>query len=664
MLQFDYESILTELTTKLQTKLGGTITGGSTTSRLLEIISEKLAQVVRYTEYLTRETKWSLAQNASSILTQLELFGYDPHRKVGASGSIQVSASPSFNTTYPNTIRIPKFSEFSNGELTFCTTKYEELLNTAQYVSIPVIQGSLKTLEFRGSDINNYRFQIMNNSIENSLYELTQNGIVMTEVDAFGDTQLSYNGDDQADQGGGQYEYKLRNIQGFEGVEIQFPSGDEFTELDRFVFRYLVTEGVNGNVTETRSITTPLGQYTDTQGVSVRLYCRNEEPITGGSDYETVDEMRENAPLSFNRVDKYITKNDYLSAINSAFAGGANVFYIWTEQEANDQIPQDYSGYDFFNNSKIFICGASYSDNRELTPWNNSDQLSILNSNQDIISHKGLTDYFVMENPAIDYFYITGTVFFKRSLTDATLARSAVSSRIIEEYQPSKLTFFNSIYHSDYISLFRDMEEIDHVDIELNLYCLLEMTQEPDDSGKLSEGVITAELRNFGFSNSDNNRYYITLYDSESDLFIEDLVYAELKDGTYQWFDISDIQQNNPLTQEGENYLGWQGTAQTPALGLFGALTIKGSYLDKLNAYNEANKVEQEIDGVTYITYPAQLIVRFKPYNGDSVLLSQNQINALTYSSDISNLWKSPEDDPTRYSNDPEYTLVFSEVAE
>ena len=37
-----------------------------------------------------------------------------------------------------------------------------------------------------------------------------------------------------------------------------------------------------------------------------------------------------------------------------------------------------------------------------------TDQLQILNDNKDIQSHKGLTDYFVMEDPSIIYFYLNG----------------------------------------------------------------------------------------------------------------------------------------------------------------------------------------------------------------------------------------------------------------
>ena len=526
VLQFDYESILNRLTEGLSTRIGGTLPGGSTAQRILEVVAEKLAQTVRYAEYLTRETKWSLAQNSSSILTQLELFGYTPHRKVGSSGYIRVSTDPSFSSTYPNNIKIPKFSQFSNGELTFCCSKDDiELISSAPYVDVPVIQGSLSTLQFSGSDINNYRYQMMNNSIENSLYDLTQNSIQMVEVDSFGDSQISYNGIQGASQAGGEYEFRVRNIQGFEGIELQFPSGDEYTSSDQFVFRYLITEGNEGNVTASNSVTTVLGTFTDSQGITVQLYCTNVSVLTGGSDYETIDEMKENAPLSFNRVDKYITKSDYRRAISSVFTG-SNVFYLWTEQEANEQSTQFNDSYDFYNNSKIFICGCTYDEvTRTLTPWNGTDQLSILNSSEMIQSHKGLTDYFVIEEPAIIYFYLNGTVYFDRTLTDASLTRAAVANMLTSTYTADTTEFFKSVYHSDYISDFRDMDEIDHVDVDINLYMLLDFAGVQDPTtGAWSEGLGTLELQNFGFPSSESNRYYITLYDSISRLFVEDLV--------------------------------------------------------------------------------------------------------------------------------------------
>ena len=78
MVQFDYESVKNRLVESLQNKIQGRILNGSTAMYILEAFAEEFDRVSNYDEYLTRETKWSLAQNSSSILNQLELFGYTP----------------------------------------------------------------------------------------------------------------------------------------------------------------------------------------------------------------------------------------------------------------------------------------------------------------------------------------------------------------------------------------------------------------------------------------------------------------------------------------------------------------------------------------------------------------------------------------------------------
>lgn len=672
-LQFDYESILNELVQKLGKKMGdstgATLTGGSSARRILEIVSEKLAQVVRYTEYLTRESKWSLAQNASSILTQLELFGYQPHRKVGASGTIRVSADPNFNTPYSRNITIPKFSRFSNGELTFCTTGEAMLSSGQSYVEIPVIQGNLNTLTFRGSDINNYRYQIMNNSIENFLYELIRgdiNAITMIEVDSFGDSQIAYNGGDS--ESGialtqNQYEYKLRNIQGFEGIELQFPSGDTYIDSDVFNFRYLVTEGISGNVSALGSITTPLDTFVDEAGVSVRLYCTNDSAITGGEDYESIDEMRENAPLAFNRVEKIITRNDYISAIREQIAG-ASVFYIWTEQEANQRIGQFYDAYDFINNSRVFICGCYFdSNNRVLTPVSQDSLLAI---NDALKDQKGLTDYFVAQDPSIIQFYLSGEVFFRGNLTNAVSASVEVSDKLISSFDKDHLEFYNSLYHSNYIALLEEIEDLDHVDVRINCYMVLPFVV----SGSDDSVTYSTDPLEFGFTTSNDGRFYITLYNPVTRNLVRDIAYVEESEdrGEYSWYDISG---GEPLSSVSADYIGWTNNSQTPATGTFGQLTIKGKYHDIIQRYAEQNPFETT-EQAEAIDYPAGLVVRFVPYNEDASLINPNQILTLTDARSTICVWEEPpfaltdEEQPASdmFSSDSDYSLVFTEVSE
>lgn len=655
MLQFDYETILNDLTTKLQDRLGGTISGGSSIQRLLEIISEKLAQVVRYSEYLTRETKWSLAQNASSILTQLELFGYNPHRKVGAKGTIRVSTSPAFNTTYPYSISIPMFSRFSNGSLTFCTTEAATLTSSMPYIDIPIVQGTPLTESFRGDQINNFRYVINNNSIENSVYRLlASQSIVMTEVENFGDTLIRYNGQPylSGDVSEG-YEYKIRNINGFEGIELQFPSESSYDSATPFDFTYLITEGEGGNVVSTGVITIPLDNYMDSHGISIKLYCTNPTPVTGGSGYETIEDMRENAPYAFNRVDKIITRNDYLSAIKKIV--GDSVFYLWTEQEFNDQLQQFFEAYDFINNSRVFICGISYDASTRVATPIGDDMIDTINTTLE--NTKGLTDYFVAQDPSVIKFYLTGEVFFTGSLIDYQTTKDRVSDLLINSYDVGHIAFFESIYHSDYISLFRDIPEIDHVDVDINIYEDLELTLEPNSS----EGtdvydrydLRTKDIQHFSFSKSENSKYYVTLYDKKTRNLLYDVAEVSYdSESRFTWKVTATVPDGGmPI---GADFFGWDSindARKTPAVGMFGPLTITGRY--KKIFLNDTIKFTSADD------YPYGLVVRLVPLNRDAVLLFQPDILTLTDAESVLNVWETTDSNDHYNTTD---SLVFTEV--
>ena len=625
MLQFDYESILSELKLNLSKKLGGTITGGSAANRLLEVIAEELSQISRYAEYLTRESKWSLAQNSSSILTQLELFGYNPHRKVGASGTLRISTDSGFASSYPYKITIPKFSRFSNGQYTFCTTEEVSLINTVPYVDVPIVQGNLNTKTFSGAALNNFRYQILEDSVENNLYELTLNSIKMVEVNSFGDTQITYNGiSSETGIDSAQYEYKIRNIQGFSGIEILFPTGSTYTEVHQFLFKYLITEGISGNVSSLNSITTPLDTFVDSRGVSVTLYCTNPEPVTGGDTYETIDDMRDNAPLSFNRVNKIITKNDYSSEIQRIMSG-KGIFYLWTEEEANNQTSQFLEAYDYFDNSKIFLCGCSYDpETRILTPWDRS-VLNRLNSDSRLSLQKSFTDYFDLKEPRIIYFYITGEVFFDGRLINETQTKTAVDEKLIKTYSQLNTSFYKNIYHSNYIATLEEIPEVKHVDVRINLYLFVPFYLE-DTSGKITTDIVDS----FSFSASEENRYYISTVGGPDRLLIKDLFYFEYDKSTqnYKFFNV-DGSENTNVT--------WEDPSKTPRVGVLGKMIL------------DAEKYKADLEGNS-------MVVRFVPFNDDAVLMEQNQVLTLTSSTNLSCVWK----DPSTYTT--ENSLVFTEV--
>lgn len=476
MVQFDYDSIRNDLMNSLQKRLDGRILPNSTAMHLIDIFAEKFSQIAAYNEYLTRENKWSLAQNTSSILTQLELFGYTPHRKKGASGYVQVSADPNFSSTYQYNILIPKFTRFSNGSLVYCSTEDVVLTSTDKYVSVPVIQGELRTTgEFLGNSFPGDVYTIQDPNVENSLYELRNNNIICTEVSWFGETQVSINGSLPNTYTYNNFEYRIKNLPDFSGIQIEFAPNSHDVN-DHFEFRYLVTEGEDGSCFEyateqspNQGITRVVSSVVDSQGTSVKLYVRNTSGISGGTDYETINEIRDNAPYTFNRVDKIITYNDYVAAIREIEPDG--IFEIWTDARMRykDLVRETEDSSSFILSSKVFFTGVRYSTaDRTVSPIGSEalyDEIV-----KKLSDRSSLTDYFLPREPEIFRFYINGKVYYDMNKTNVTNLQKDVADRILEEYNAKNAAFNRSIYRSNYTALFSGISGIDHVDVNVVMY--------------------------------------------------------------------------------------------------------------------------------------------------------------------------------------------------
>ena len=639
MVQFDYDTLRTTLKNRLESKLKGRVLNNSTSMYLIDIWAEMFDEISRYGEYLLRENKWSLAQNTSSIMTQLDLFGYKPHRKKGASGNVIVSADENFTTTYQYNVFIPKFTRFSNGSLTYCSAQDVTLPNTSVYVEIPVIQGELKTTgEFLGNSFSGDIYTIENDSIENSLYELRNNGIVCTEVEWFGQSQVSVNGSESETYTYNNFEYIVKNLPDFSGIQIQFAPNSHDAN-DHFEFRYLVTEGKNGSCFDRYTTSTPksgitkvLDSVTDSQGVSNKLYVRNidENGISGGTDYETVDDMRDNAPYTFNRVDKIITHNDYVAAIRQVMPNC--IFEIWTEASLkyNNEWVNINDANDFINNSKVFFSGVKYDlESRNVIPIDSSEFYDDIITKLNV--KKGITDYFIINNPDIYKFYLNGKVYFDLNKISRSLLVSQISNNILEEYRVDKAQFNKPVYHSDYISLFSGISGIDHVDVNVVMYTDI-------DVNPLNNNFITTNKKdNFGFLTANSSEiaisgeYIFTSVDLNTGNLIKDLFMVVKESNVWE---IYNADRTVKLSTNDENASAYwnnvdEGNIDT---GVLGSIKIDVSKDEGKKIYygNDDGTTTSTGNGLDVETN--DLIVRFVPQNFNCTLTPDTIDQILIYS--------------------------------
>lgn len=478
MIQFDYEAILERLQKNLKEKLGenSDLLFFSTNQRILEAIAEELQEQMRYDEYLTMESKWETSQNLSSILSQIGFFNYTPHRMIGAVGDVIVSTSPTFNTTYPNRVLIPKYTEFSSEDLTFCATQNVELLNNMEKIAVPVVQGFYReyvfeiTYAYSPLELVDFEVSIENPKIENYVFDLTVNGILWNRVDHFG---YSEGPDDNV--------YELRNKTDFSGITLQFGDGIQSKKVeygDVIRFRCVETEGNKGEVLRTNAVNTVVPIIRDSLNNRVTVYCKNENEIASGDSYESIESIKYNAPRALRLSSRLISKTDYQAFLLSE--GYADKVTVWGETEENVDAGMPVGTFIPYSENVIKIAGININSEGMGVPLSETEQMHIRDA---IAPIKSLTDIIQFHDPKITYLRFTPEVGYSADKYTPDEVINAVTNILMDTYAISNQNrrFKESLYYSQFYELINSLPEVVWHQTELTMIQYPEWSIDPLD---------------------------------------------------------------------------------------------------------------------------------------------------------------------------------------
>jgi hypothetical protein len=471
MLRYDYDSVLERLKQRTLQKLSGqNLILFSTNSAWLEAVAEEFDDLAMYDEFLTRENIWDTARGASSIMKQVNFFGYKPHRKIGSTGLIRVSTSETFDGNWAYNIGLPKFIQFSGGGLTFLTKEFNFLPSSAGYTDVEVIQGELtkKTINITQSAFPvpkgalYARLSIEDPDIENSLYEIKVNGEVWTEVD---DIRLAVQMADPAKA----KIYSLRSLPDYAGVVISFGNnmfGKSLAWGDVVEFTYLKTKGNDGNILSAGIVTTVDSAIADETGSRVVLYCRNPSALTGGQGYETLADIKVNAPRSFQTGNRAISSYDYQSLIKKT--GTVDRVMVWGEKEINEDNGDPPGTFVVAAENLIYITGFTV-DQQTLTG------MTITKANQEIIREflndkKGTTDILQFVDTQFVYVNFNPRVWMENNVYTPDQVRDFVHGALVAAYSINSGSYKKSLYFSDYLKVLDSATGVDHATCDLSFY--------------------------------------------------------------------------------------------------------------------------------------------------------------------------------------------------
>jgi len=458
---YSYDSTLERLIARTLSKLDdeeAKLLLFGTNSAILEVAAEEISDAVMYDEHLTREAVWDAAQGFSSIMKQVSFFNYKPHSKVGATGKIRVSSNENFNGNYPCIIPLPKWTAFSGGGLTFLTREKTFIPTGAKYIDADVVQGIKKTRKITVTEAMFPKPQgtayatvtIEDPNIENFHFEVKVNGIPWTEIDHI---RLAQTKDDEV--------FVKHCLAAYRGISLGFGNntfGKALEYGDVITVDYLLTEGENGNIFASGIVTSVDSVVTDEFGEKVELYCTNLSAVSGGKNYEAIDEIRANAPQSYQTSDRAITSKDYKYLIE-----GKNLVdraTVWGEKEINEDLGNKPGTFLPNTQNLIYITGF-------LIDPVSSTGISLPESAKEKIREylndkKGTTDILQFIDTQFVYLNFNTKAYVSDYRYTPEQVRAFIHNMLADKYHVRKAVYRKDLFFSDYYADIDNVEGVDH----------------------------------------------------------------------------------------------------------------------------------------------------------------------------------------------------------
>lgn len=446
---YDVDSIRNRLIQRLKSKTSfADFLEFSVNLRLIDSISEEIAELARYDDYNLTECKWDLAQNKSSLVAESKIRDYEPYRKKGAKGVVRFGVVPTFDAPPTKNVVIPKYTAMgssTNSDIKVCTVSSEVLTTIDDYVDLNVIEGVPKSLTFYAVGLDFEEIEIDNEFIANDTYEVYVNDILWTEYDNIREAE-----------DGTILAYEIENKLNLEGIYIKFGNnvnGKKLTIGDEIVFRFVETNGIAGNILAQNIIDTVDDTIYNIDTEKVTVYCSNLDRIDGGDDEESVESIRLNAPKTFQAGNRAVNIDDYIIFLKqSPYVKNATV---WGEYEYNLDNGNPPGTYVPLEENVVHVAAFTPAG-EQLTQLQKEEIIAYLSN------YKSPTDIVQFE----DVYFINLKFNVSAKVKDKSNVLSEVSNDIetalIDRYELDSMTFKEDIRNTVYDCLIQSVTGINY----------------------------------------------------------------------------------------------------------------------------------------------------------------------------------------------------------
>jgi len=455
-ISFDADSVTTRIINRLKAKASwANILKTSTAQQLIEPFSEEISYLASYDGFLTRENKWGLSRNKTSLLAFTGIHRYEAHRQIGAEGVLTLSADETFNLEPAVNIAIPKYTQFSTEDDVKFVSKETYVITTAdKSIDISAIQGIPRTFNYIATGTDFEEFDIDSVVIENSFYELSVNGTTWTKLENI------------YEAGATDESYELTNKIDFTGIYIKFGNninGKKVENGDTIIFKYIETLGSDGNISASNTVDTVDSTMFDIASSVVDVYVKNDNAMVGGQDFETLEEIRKNAPEFFQTGDRASNSDDYVQIILNEFSYILKVL-VWGTYENNiDDGLNPWTTVPLEDNN-VFIATIRTDGSESLSTTQKLEISERLND------FKAPTDIVVFADGNIINIVYTIAAYISDKSYTLTEVKNNINTELKALYDLENRDFFEHIRFSDYIAAIDGVTGVDYHSTSISFY--------------------------------------------------------------------------------------------------------------------------------------------------------------------------------------------------
>jgi len=416
---------------------------GSGLSSLLDVLAYNTHYNAMTAHFALNEAFLDSAQIRGNIVTRAKLLGYIPRSVLAPRATITITVDVSTESgVIPSTLTLPRGAKLTtqvDGRNYRYVVLNEQAAvisgdgNTFTFDNVIIVEGTRKKLLYRvDNDIENQKYQISDEDADTSTLRVL---IQANEQSSSYDNYTQFESLLNVNSSSRVFYLQENSNEYFEvyfgdGVTGKKPLNNNIVTLD-----YVFTNGEESNGANVFSMVDNIGGYSN---VAVTTLVKSQ----GGTEKETNESIRFNAPLTFTSQNRAVTSDDYRAIIKKEFTN-INSISTWGGE---DNYPADYGAV--YISIKPLV-------NEVLTQNEKTEIMNTILKGKSVVS---ITPVIV--DPNFTYLELDVSFKYNPNLTDrSSVELTAVVRDTVSDYNFNELNKFDGVFRHSQI-----LKAIDNAD--------------------------------------------------------------------------------------------------------------------------------------------------------------------------------------------------------